>query len=530
MSFTAGHKFLYRATNQGVFLQNEQEDNKVRREQLLSHGEMIRLTCDDAQEPENSPDLLLNTVQVSDDRSEGNPIVGALLDNRYRIQAQIGKGATSSVYKAHDDEQNRTVAVKILHMHLTDETDIVRRFLGEANTSNLIQHVNVVRVHGQGMYRHQPYIIMEYAEGQTLQEILKQDGWISQERALNICAQVCAAIAAAHEKNIIHRDLKPSNIIVTKNSDGNDLVRLLDFGIAKYFFPDQTETFLRLTQSGETLGSLLYMSPEQCLAHDLDSRSDIYSVGCILYEMLTGKPPLCGRTAFETMNKQISEMPQSLHTVRADVDFSEQVESVIFKCMAKDPKYRYQTITALQDDLHAIRNGQSLIITNRSVHPALSEIDNEHSWTRFAIAAAIILIFTGVLAPLGGLVLFVSCGFFSMARFKKYARPFVQTGRQSRMVINSIEKQFLWFNSVRSECSYKIDLIPMNSEQAEIKQLRIDAGDERSALKWQELFLESKQGNRKIVEVYFDNKQRPVAVSLNGAIAWRAGWWLDGWF
>jgi serine/threonine-protein kinase len=134
------------------------------------------------------------------------------------------------------------------------------------------------------------------------------------------------------------------------SNDGKDFATVLDFGIAKVL-PVQGETFQRLTQSGEMMGSLLYMSPEQCLDQDLDCRSDVYSLGCALYETVTGKAPLIGRTAFETINKQLTEVPEKLHKVRPDLAIPEALETIIAKAMAKDPAQRYQTILKLQDDL-----------------------------------------------------------------------------------------------------------------------------------------------------------------------------------
>ena len=205
---------------------------------------------------------------------------------------------------------------------------------------------------------------MECVDGTSLEAVLRAAQSIPLQRAIPLFLQVCAALSAAHQKGIVHRDLKPSNILLTTSADGNFLVKVLDFGIAK-IMPGNTDSVLKLTQTGETLGSLLYMSPEQCLDRDLDARSDCYSLGCVMYETLTGIPPLVARTAFETMNKQISEMPDSLSRVRPDIAWPPALEKILFKALAKEPKDRYQSINFLQDDLQLLplntvaRPGQS---------------------------------------------------------------------------------------------------------------------------------------------------------------------------
>jgi tRNA A-37 threonylcarbamoyl transferase component Bud32 len=283
-----------------------------------------------------------------------DPLPGTLLGGRYQIFSLIGKGATSSVYKAMDTSLEHSVAVKVLHSHLTSDEVIVRRFKQEVRTASLIAHPNVVAIHDcSESPGGQPYFVMDYVDGVSLQQLMQQLGWLPVDRAIAIFSQVCAALAAAHEKGIVHRDLKPSNIMVTKTDAGQDLVKVLDFGVAK-ILPMQGETFQRLTQTGEMLGSLLYMSPEQCLDQDVDGRSDIYSLGCVLYEAVTGKPPLCGRTAFETMNKHMSDTPERLDKVRPELHFPPALERVIFKAMAKQPQNRHQNSSEFLDDLQKL--------------------------------------------------------------------------------------------------------------------------------------------------------------------------------
>jgi len=276
--------------------------------------------------------------------------VGSDLTARYRLVDLIGSGATSSVFEGFDKESEERVAIKALHAHLVDRQDVVERFEREAKTAAALNHPSIVRIFDRTKTElGQPILIMEYVEGDSLQDVMKScGGSLPVGRAINIFLQIAGALAAAHEKRIVHRDLKPQNIMVDCFS--GDKVKVLDFGIAKALGP-QGDTFFKMTQSGETLGSLLYMSPEQCLDEDVDERSDIYALGCLMYETLMGKPPLSGRTAFETMNAQLSQRPAAFKTVRPEKEVSRRLENIIFKAMEKRATDRFQTIGELIDEL-----------------------------------------------------------------------------------------------------------------------------------------------------------------------------------
>ena len=276
--------------------------------------------------------------------------VGSELTERYQVVGLIGSGATSSVFEGYDNQSDRKVAIKALHAHLVDKQDVVERFEREARTAAAIAHPNVVRIFDQTKTEFsQPLLIMEFVGGIRLQELMIScGGSLPVERAVNIFLQIAAALAVAHEKGIVHRDLKPQNIMV--DASNQDHVKVLDFGIAKTLSP-QGDTHFKLTQSGETLGSLLYMSPEQCLDEDVDERSDIYSLGCLMYEVLMGKPPLSGRTAFETMNAQITQTPSAFKTVRPERQISTTLETTIFKAMEKRPDNRFQSVNDLIEEL-----------------------------------------------------------------------------------------------------------------------------------------------------------------------------------
>ncbi|MFN8554240.1 MAG: protein kinase [Candidatus Obscuribacterales bacterium] len=282
-----------------------------------------------------------------------DPLIGTEVAARYELVSLLGRGATTSVYKANDKVKNRFVAVKILRTDSIFNEQLIRRFEQECKTLGLLKHRNIVQLYDSGVNdADQPFLVMEYVDGISLKELIEVDDRIDFARTLKIFIQICAALAAAHEKGIVHRDMKPANIMLMKNSDGEEQVKILDFGVAKLLV--QGDTFQTKTQTGEMLGTLLYMSPEQCLEQVLDERCDVYSVGCVLYETLTGKPPLIGRTAFETMNKHLTQMPEKLSKVRPDRQFDDRFDVVLRIAMAKEAKDRYQTIGEFQSALSAI--------------------------------------------------------------------------------------------------------------------------------------------------------------------------------
>ncbi|HEY9868924.1 MAG TPA: serine/threonine-protein kinase, partial [Candidatus Obscuribacterales bacterium] len=214
-----------------------------------------------------------------------------------------------------------------------------------------LEHPNVVQVHDSGITEDgRPYLVMSYIEGRSLGEILEEEDRLEPERAIRIFSQVCDALAHAHHKGVVHRDLKPNNIMLVKTEASTDVVKIVDFGIAKLVAPDGTDT-QTLTRTGETFGSPWYMSPEQCLAQRLDSRSDIYSLGCVMYHALTGKPPLAGESAFETMTFHVSKKPRPFKSVRPDLGVQPELERVVRVAMEKIPEERWQSMTEFRDQL-----------------------------------------------------------------------------------------------------------------------------------------------------------------------------------
>lgn len=354
----------------------------------------FRKVCPQCQKVFHEQDALEILTECPDDGAVLDfevidPLIGTLLADRYRVEALIGRGATSTVYQAIDMGEraraaasgkssaleasgsestvvadqattgiNLPVAIKVLHPHLSSDAAVVKRLSQEAKSLRDFRHKNVVGVQSMGVTRQgQPFLVMELVEGQSLLEYLRQNGALNKFACMSIFDQLLDAIGAAHSLGILHRDLKPGNIMLSSKEDGGFLVKILDFGIAK-IVPMQGDTFFRLTQTGEMMGSLLYMSPEQCLEQDWDQRGDIYSLGCVFYEALTARAPLIGRTAFETMNKHLSEMPPPLSVVRPDIQFAPGMEYIITRMLAKDPQARYQTAAEVLKDLGQVNEGK----------------------------------------------------------------------------------------------------------------------------------------------------------------------------
>lgn len=323
--------------------------------------------------------------------------VGTILQDRYRLDSLLGSGGTSSVYKGFDLRDSREIAVKLMHAHLVSDVMVVRRFEQEAKTANVLVHPNIVPIHDFGSTPNgQPYLVMDFVAGRNLQDLMKESGGsLEWRRAVAICIQTCAALLAAHGRGVVHRDVKPTNIMISHNSSSEDVVKVLDFGIAKVL-PIEGQTFFKLTQSGEMLGSLLYMSPEQCQDHNVDERSDVYALGCVLYETVTGMPPLSGKTAFETMNKHVGDMPERLHRVRPTVEFPDGLERIIFKAIAKKPEDRYQSIGDLQDDLVALMDGKAVNAPVSADDDGVPVEFTKNVVGVFGIYVAFLVLFTGM--------------------------------------------------------------------------------------------------------------------------------------
>ncbi len=277
---------------------------------------------------------------------------GLQLGGRYRILEELGRGGMGVIYKAHDNNKNIPVAIKFL-LHDCGENDIMRnRFMVEARAASALNHPNVITVYDYNVSEEGlPYMVLEYLDGCSLADLLENDETLTIDLILWFIIDVCDALAHAHRRNVIHRDLKPSNIMIVNDDDGNEKAVLVDFGIAK-IFAQPGQTSMRLTQTGEVFGSPLYMSPEQCMGQKLDARSDIYSMGCVLYQCLTGETPFQGENFLNVIFQHVNDAPPSF----ARRSNERLLESIVFKALAKQPEERYQTMTELRQHLEFCLN------------------------------------------------------------------------------------------------------------------------------------------------------------------------------
>jgi len=279
-----------------------------------------------------------NPSQTSSRRNEIPK--GELIEKRYLIQKMIGRGGMGSVYEAQDVVQNRAVAVKILNL-MVGEDDSEQRFLREFEMLSKISHPAILKVHAWGRYQNQLYYVAELISGRDLKSEIKRRGPWPSEEAAKLVATIADALSVAHGTGVVHRDIKPHNIMLA--NDGS--IRLLDFGVARKTGGGM-ET---LTKTGMIVGTPEYMSPEQFGTHRVDERSDIYSLGVVLYEMLTGSVPFGGETPVAIALKVIQQPPESPQTVRKDVP--DWIDRIVVRCLNKDPQKRYTTAAELAEDL-----------------------------------------------------------------------------------------------------------------------------------------------------------------------------------
>jgi tRNA A-37 threonylcarbamoyl transferase component Bud32/tetratricopeptide (TPR) repeat protein len=273
------------------------------------------------------------------------------LKSKFQFIREIGRGGMGVIYQARHLILKKVVAVKMLHPHLVSP-NAVQRFQIEGRAASALSHPHIVAMMDMGVTdAGLPYIVMEYVDGLTLAQYLEKSGPMPIERALKIFLQVCDALAHAHSRSILHRDIKPSNIMLVKNASGVEEARVMDFGIAKLVDDVEAGT-QHLTKTGETLGSPLYMSPEQARGEQMAATSDIYSFGCVMYETLAGTPPFAGKTQMETM---LMHMNNPLPPLNAHgKTFSPELSGVIEKALAKNPESRYQSMIELQNDLASL--------------------------------------------------------------------------------------------------------------------------------------------------------------------------------
>lgn len=309
-------------------------------------------------EPQRLAPPSLNQATTEGDQPSPTELFGipiSPLQGRYEFITVIGAGGAGVIYKAKQKPLGRPVAVKMIHSHLVNVTAL-KRFLQEAKTISTMHHPNIISVHDFGVSEdNQPYMVMDYVEGTTLSDYIKKEGALEPEFAVNLAMQICDGLSHAHSHNVLHRDLKPNNVMLVPLAAGEHHLRVLDFGLAKLFAEDEQAD--HLTKTGETVGTPAYMAPEQVMGKKLSPRSDIYSLGCLMYHCLTGFVPFGGATKMETMLKQLNDPPPPFSEY--DIDVSERLEELVMQILSKDPAARPESMSQVKERLKALMNYHS---------------------------------------------------------------------------------------------------------------------------------------------------------------------------
>jgi eukaryotic-like serine/threonine-protein kinase len=275
-----------------------------------------------------------------------------LLSNRYELGDTLGYGGMSEVHHGTDIRLGREVAVKILRADLARDPQFQERFRREAQNAAALNHPAIVAVYDTGEaqteYGPLPYIVMEYVRGRTLRDIVKTEGPLSEKRAMEVMADVCAALDFSHRHGIVHRDVKPANVMITLQG----AVKVMDFGIARAMHDGQAS----MTQTAAVIGTAQYLSPEQARGEGVDARSDVYAAGCVLYELITGEPPFTGDSPVAVAYQHVREDPKAPSTANPAV--SPEVDAIVLKALAKGPANRYQSAAEMRSDMVRVLSGQ----------------------------------------------------------------------------------------------------------------------------------------------------------------------------
>ena len=319
---------------------------------------------------------------------------GVILADRYEIIEELGKGGMGRVYKVHDKEVKEKVALKLLNPEIASDENTIERFRNELKIARKVSHKHVCRMHDLGRADGKYFITMEYVEGEDLKSHIRKKENLSTEDAVAIAKQICEGLAEAHRLGVVHRDLKPQNIMIDKRGDA----KIMDFGIARSLEAPG------VTATGVIIGTPDYISPEQAEGIEADQRSDIYSFGVILYEMVTGSVPFKGDTAFSVALKHKSQLP--LHPQKLNAGVSDDLSRLILICMEKDRDRRYQTAEGLLADLKNIEEGFPLgtKIQPRRATFASTIKKNKLFIPALVIIIALIAVLIWVLLPRGEIV------------------------------------------------------------------------------------------------------------------------------
>jgi serine/threonine protein kinase len=300
-----------------------------------------------------------STVVSSADDADSQDLLfksGDIIDNDYTVVKLLGKGGAGQVYMVDQIKLDRKAALKLLNTNQMDET-AWKRFQYEAQLIGKLIHSSIVQVYNFGIHQKQlPYYVMELVSGDTLAESIEKYGPVGATEAVDLFIDVCSALDYAHNRGIIHRDVKPANILLVRGEGRHGYrAKLLDFGIAKLKSQQNLQT-QSLTMAGEVVGSPLYMSPEQCSGEGADERSDIYSLGCTIFETLTGQTPFRGATVMETVMMHFQAPPPAMSNLMQGEYLPKRLEELVQKCLAKAPDDRYQTMAEVASELAALKD------------------------------------------------------------------------------------------------------------------------------------------------------------------------------
>lgn len=273
------------------------------------------------------------------------------LANKYQIKEKIGQGHLGEVFQAESLDSGQEFAIKFLSKTYSNQDRAIQRFAREARAASELNHPNIVKVYEFGDTDDGScYIVMELIKGITLRRIIRRNGPLAAAECVKIFLEISDALAHAHDRGLVHRDLKPSNIIIVKRGEENQTVKLVDFGLARHL-DSEKQAEEKVTLEGYVVGTPAYMSPEQCLGKSIDLRSDIYSLGCVMFRALTGMAPVAGNTARETMENQIHRTTVPLDRIPRHIAVPDELKEIMRKSLMKEPEDRYQSVKEFIEDL-----------------------------------------------------------------------------------------------------------------------------------------------------------------------------------